>query len=385
MSEAPAFLPFAKPNLDQAAIDEVVESLQSGWITTGPKVKKFEAMLQDYCQAPHALALNSGTAGLHCALLALDIKSGDEVITTPMTFAATVNTIAMVGAKPVLIDIDRGTRNLDLNLIEQAITPKTKAIMPVHFAGLPVDCDKLYAIAKKHNLRVIEDGAHAIGAAYKGKRLGSFGDIQMFSFHPNKNMTTGEGGAVITRDQAIAEKITCWRFHGIDREAWNRFGKSGSQNYAVIAPGYKYNMLDIQAALGLHQLPKLDDFIAARTQWVQRYIDVLNDWPEFELPSDVDYQHTHAWHLFQPALTDAAPLQRDTFMQAMKEQGIGTGYHYQAVHAFPYYQETFNYKWGDFPHAEYISDRIVSLPLFPQMQEQEFERIINAMKTVFKK
>jgi dTDP-4-amino-4,6-dideoxygalactose transaminase len=382
---ATTFLPFAKPCLDQAAIDEVVESLQSGWMTTGPKVKKFETMLQDYCQAPHALALNSGTAGLHCALLAMGIKAGDEVITTPMTFAATANTIAMLGAKPVFVDIDRDTRNINLELIEPAITEKTKAIMPVHFAGLPVDCDKLYAIAKKHHLRVIEDGAHAIGAEYKGKRLGSFGDVQMFSFHPNKNMTTGEGGAIIARDQALAEQIARLRFHGIDREAWNRFGKSGSQHYAVVAPGFKYNMLDMQAALGIHQLPKLDEFIKARTKWVQRYIETLKGWSEFELPVKPDYEHLHAWHLFQPVLSDASKLDRDAFMQAMKEQNIGTGYHYQALHAFPYYQEAFAYRWGQFPEAEYVSDRIVSLPLFPQMQEQEFTRVVDAMNKVFKK
>jgi len=250
------FLPFAKPCLDQATIDEVVESLKSGWLTTGPKVKKFEEQLKTYCTAPHALALNSGTAGLHLALLAMGVGPGDEVITTTFTFAATVNTIVHVGATPVLVDIDE-TLNIDLDQVEAAITPKTKVIVPVHFAGLPVDCDKLYAIAAKHGLRVLEDGAHAIGAAFKSKKIGSFGDTVMFSFHPNKNITTGEGGAIITHDDKIAQEISTLRFHGIDREAWNRFAKSGSHHYDLIAPGYKYNMLDLQAALGI-QYPMSD-------------------------------------------------------------------------------------------------------------------------------
>ena len=231
------FLPFSRPSISREAIDEVVACLESGWITTGPRVKKFEDDLKAYVSAPHALTLSSATAGLHLVLTALELKPGDEVITTPMTFAATLNTIVLAGGKPVLVDVDPGTYNIDINRIEQVITSRTRAIMPVHFAGLPADLDPLYAIAKKHGLRVVEDAAHAIGTEYKGRRIGSFGDVQVFSFHPNKNMTTGEGGCVVTRDNKMAEAVALLRFHGMDREAWNRFGKKGSQHYEIITPG----------------------------------------------------------------------------------------------------------------------------------------------------
>src|SRR5512135_3553225 len=285
------FLPFSRPSISREAIDEVVACLESGWITTGPRVKKFEEELRRYFNAPHALALSSATAGLHLALAALELKPGDEVITTPMTFAATLNTIVLTGGTPVLVDVEPGTYNMDVARIEKAVTSRTRAIMPVHFAGLPVDLDPLYEIANRHNLRVIEDAAHAIGTEYKGKRVGAFGDIQVFSFHPNKNMTTGEGGSVVTRDDRIAEAVALLRFHGMDREAWNRFGKKGSQHYEIIAPGYKYNMMDIQAALGLHQLKQLDGFIRRRTELALRYQKLLNDRPQWSLPSAPFYSH----------------------------------------------------------------------------------------------
>src|SRR5580658_4635088 len=252
MSEV--FLPFSKPTINQEAIDEVVACLESGWITTGPRVAKFTEELQTYLSAAFVLPLASATAGLHLTLVALHLQAGDEVITTPLTFAATLNTIVLAGAKPVLVDIDPQTLNMDINLLEAAITPRTRVIMPVHFAGLPVDLDPLYDLADKHGLRVVEDAAHAIGTEYKGKRIGSFGDTQVFSFHPNKNITTGEGGCVATTDANLAEQIARLRFHGIDRQAWNRYGKSGSQDYEIVLPGYKSNMMDIQAAIGIHQL-----------------------------------------------------------------------------------------------------------------------------------
>jgi len=225
------FLPFARPSISRAAIDEVVACLESGWITTGPRVQKFEQALKQYLGAPHALALSSATAGLHLALLAIDLKPGEEVITTPMTFAATLNTIVLAGGTPVLIDVEPHTYNMDVNQLERRINARTRAIMPVHFAGLPVDLDPLYAVAQKHGLRVIEDAAHAIGTEYKSRRIGGFGDTQVFSFHPNKNITTGEGGAITTRDEQYAARLALLRFHGMDREAWNRFGKTGSQHY----------------------------------------------------------------------------------------------------------------------------------------------------------
>jgi len=380
------FLPFSRPTIDQATIDEVVACLKSGWITTGPRVKQFEEDLKAYFGAPHALALTSATAGLHLVLEALKLQPGDEVITTPMTFAATLNTIVLAGGKPVLVDAEPGTYNMDITKVEKAITRRSRAIMPVHFAGLPVDLDPLYALAKKHNLRVIEDAAHAIGTEYKGKRIGSFGDIQVFSFHPNKNMTTGEGGCVVTRDDRMASDIALLRFHGMDREAWSRFGKKGSQHYEIIAPGYKYNMMDIQAAIGLHQLKQLDGFISRRAELVKRYQKMLAGWEQWTLPARPGYAHLHAWHLYTPLINpEAAGMDRDAFMQGMKDRNIGTGLHYRAVHLYPYYREQFGFKQGDFPNAETISDRIVSLPLFPNMTDADHERVIAAMSDLFRR
>jgi dTDP-4-amino-4,6-dideoxygalactose transaminase len=379
------FLPFSRPSISQAAIDEVVTCLKSGWITTGPRVRQFEDDLKTYLGAPLVLALTSATAGLHLVLTALKLKPGDEVITTPMTFAATLNTIVLAGGRPVLVDVEPGTYNMDVAKIEKAVTKHTRAIMPVHFAGLPVDLDPLYDIAKKHNLRVIEDAAHAIGTEYKSRRIGSFGDIQVFSFHPNKNMTTGEGGCVATRDEKLASDVALLRFHGMDREAWNRFGKKGSQHYEIITPGYKYNMMDIQAALGLHQLKQLDGFIERRTVLALRYQKVLADWPQWTLTSAPSYPHLHAWHLYTPLINpDVSKMDRDAFMQGMKERNIGTGLHYRAVHLYPYYRDQFGFKRGDFPNAESISDRIVSLPLFPAMTDADQNRVIAAMKDLFR-
>ncbi len=378
------FLPFSRPSISREAIDEVVACLESGWITTGPRVKKFEEELRRYFNAPHALALSSATAGLHLALAALELKPGDEVITTPMTFAATLNTIVLTGGTPVLVDVEPDTYNMDVAKLAGAVTKRTRAILPVHFAGLPVDLDPLYALADKHGLRVIEDAAHAIGTEYKGKRIGGFGDTQVFSFHPNKNITTGEGGCVVTRDDALAEKIALLRFHGMDREAWNRFGKTGSPHYEIIIPGYKYNMMDIQAALGLHQLPALDGFIRRRTELALRYQERLADWLQWTRPGAPKYAHRHAWHLYAPLINPrAAGMDRDTFMQRMKEHNIGTGLHYRAVHLYPYYREHFGFKPGDFPNAESIGERIVSLPLFPGMRDADQDRVIAAMAGLF--
>ena len=378
------FLPFARPSISRAAIDEVVACLESGWITTGPRVQKFEQALREYLGAPQALALSSATAGLHLALVALDLKPGDEVITTPMTFAATLNTIVLAGGTPVLVDVEPQTYNMDVTQIARCINARTRAILPVHFAGLPVDLDPLYAKAEEHGLRVIEDAAHAIGTEYKSRRIGGFGDTQVFSFHPNKNITTGEGGAITTRDQEYAARMALLRFHGMDREAWNRFGKTGSQHYEIVEPGYKYNMMDIQAALGLHQLPALDGFIRRRTALAERYQRLLADWPQWSLPRSPSYAHRHAWHLYTPLINPVtAGCDRDGFMQAMKERNIGTGLHYRAVHLYPYYRERFGFKPGDFPVAESIGDRIVSLPLFPTMTEAEQDRVVAAMRDIF--
>jgi len=378
------FLPFSRPSISRAAIDEVVACLESGWITTGPRVAQFTENLKEYLGAPHVLPIASATAGLHIALLALNFQPGDEVITTPLTFAATLNMIVLAGAKPVLVDIDPATLNMDMNRLQDAVTDKTRLIMPVHFAGLPVDLDPLYQLAEQRGIRVIEDAAHAIGTEYKGKRIGSFGDTQVFSFHPNKNMTTGEGGCIATRDDELARKMGLLRFHGMDREAWNRFGKSGSQDYQIVLPGFKYNMMDIQAALGLHQLRDLEGFIERRTELVNRYQEVLADWPQFTLPSEPGFSHRHAWHLYTPLVNEMeAKMNRDEFMARMKEKNVGTGLHYRAAHLYPYYREEFGFAPGDFPHAEDAGERIVSLPLFPSMTDAEHDRVIDVMYSIF--
>ncbi len=371
------FLTFAKPCLSEETYRDVEAVLRSGWLTTGPKVAQFEKDLSAYFGGRQARAISSATAGLQLALLAIGLREGDEVITTPLTFVATLNTIVQAGGKPVLIDIDPNTRNMDMSLLEAAITPRTRAIVPVHFAGLPVDLDTLYATAKKHNLRVIEDCAHAIGAEYNGQKIGGFGDIQVMSFHPNKNMTTGEGGAVITDDKDVLQKIERLRFHGIDREAFNRFSKSGSQHYDVVTPGFKYNMMDIQAAIGLRQLPMLDGFIDSRTQLVKQYRERLASLEKIFLPADPAYAHKHAWHL----LTVLVP-ERDTFIEKMKEKNIGIGMHYVCAHLFTFYRETYGFKQGDFPHAENVGARICSLPLFPTMTQSELDRVVDAVQEV---
>jgi dTDP-4-amino-4,6-dideoxygalactose transaminase len=380
------FLPFSRPSISQAAIDEVLDCLRSGWLTTGPRVAKFEAALKDYLGAPHVLALSSATAGLHLALLALKLQPGDEVITTPLTFAATLNTIVLAGGRPVLVDVDPATYNLDVTKVADAMTPRTRAIVPVHFAGLPVDLEPLYALAGEEDIRIIEDAAHAIGAEYQGRRIGSFGDTQVFSFHPNKNMTTGEGGAVATRDEVLAKQVALLRFHGIDRDAWNRFGKKGAQDYEVVTAGYKYNMMDLQAALGLHQLTELDGFIVQRTTLAERYQTLLKGWAQWTCPGTPAYPHRHAWHLYSPLINpEAAGMDRAAFIRAMQERQIGTGLHYRAAHLYPYYRKTFGFAPGDCPHAESIAGRIISLPLFPAMTERDQDRVMEAMAQTFKR
>jgi dTDP-4-amino-4,6-dideoxygalactose transaminase len=379
------FLPFARPTISDAALAEVKACLESGWITTGPRVQEFEQMLADYHGGRRALCLSSATAGLHVALLALKLEKGDEVITTPLTFAATLNTIVLAGGTPVLVDIDPATLNMDIHKLEAAITPHTRALMPVHFAGLPVDLDAHYALAEKHTLRVVEDCAHAIGAEYKGRRIGSFGDIQVMSFHPNKNMTTGEGGAVITDDKDVIEAVERLRFHGIDRNAFNRFGKGGSQVYDIALPGFKYNMMDMQAALGIHQLPELQSFNAARTKLAMRYYKLLHGWEELCLPAGPAYAHHHAWHLFAVRLTGRAGVSRDEFIERMKEANIGVGLHYKAVHGFSWYREQYGWKPEDFPEAWQAGESICSLPLFPMLTEEMQDRVVAAMRKIFKK
>ncbi len=379
------FLPFAKPTITDKELNEVRDCLESGWLTTGPRVEKFEAALKAYFGRDHVMTVSSATAGLHLALLTLNLQPGDEVITTAMTFVATLNTIEHAGGRPVLVDIDPNTYNMDLNQVERAITPRTKAIMPVHYAGAPVDLDDLYALADKHNLTVIEDCAHAIGTECKGKRLGSTGHIQVFSFHPNKNMTTGEGGCIVSHTKEALDHMKIFRFHGISKDSFNRFAKDGSPFYDVVAPGFKYNMMDIQAALGIHQLAALDGFIDRRNVLARQYHAAFKDWDVFTLPQGPDFDHLHAWHLYIPLLNaDKSPVSRDTLLARIKDYNIGLGFHYQACHLFTYYKNAYGYKEGDFPHAENFAQRAMSLPLFPTMTDADQQDVIDALQIILK-
>jgi dTDP-4-amino-4,6-dideoxygalactose transaminase len=377
------FLPFSAPTIEDAEINEVVDSLKSGWITTGPKVKRFEEAFKEYVNSPTAIALSSATAGLHLTLLALKIQPGDEIITTPMTFASTVSMIILCGAKPVLVDIEPGTLNIDVSKIREKITPRTKAVIPVHFAGQSCDMDPLFALAAEFGLIVIEDAAHAAGTEYKGKRIGSFNTISIFSFHPNKNITTGEGGIVCTQDESLAELIAMLRFHGHSREAFKNFPANTTANYDILMAGFKYNMMDIQAAIGIHQLPKLDRFIDSRTEIANYYNQELAAIAELSLPSLAPYQQRHAWHLYTPLVRiEELNINRDRFMEELKKLNIGTGLHYKAIHRHAYYKETIGVSDADLPVAGYVSDRILSLPLFPTMTMDDAADVVETLKTV---
>ncbi|BDV44072.1 spore coat protein [Geotalea uraniireducens] len=377
------FLPFSTPTIDEEEISEVVDSLRSGWITTGPKVKRFEEEFKAYVGAPFAIPLSSATAGLHLTLLALGIGPGDEVITTPLTFASTVSMVILVGATPVLADIEPGTLNIDPVKIREKITPRTKALIPVHFAGQSCDLDPIFAIAREFGLQVIEDAAHAIGTEYKGRKIGTFDSISIFSFHPNKNITTGEGGMVCTKDETLAEEISLLKFHGMSREAWKRFSAAGTPNYDILLPGFKYNMMDIQAAIGIHQLPKLDGFIARRTEIADFYTREFADVAELALPAYAPYEQRHAWHLYTPLVRiELLTIDRDRFMAELKARNIGTGLHYKAIHHHEYYRKVMPVPAGSLPNADYASERILSLPLFPKMTLDDARDVVAAVKDV---
>ena len=377
------FLPFSTPTIEDAEINEVVDSLRSGWITTGPKVKRFEEAFKTYVGAPYAVPLTSATAGLHLTLLALKIKEGDEIITTPMTFASTVSMIILCGGTPVLADIEPGTLNIDVAKVRDKITPRTRVIIPVHFAGQACDMDPLFVLAKEHNLTIIEDAAHAAGTEYRGRKIGSFDSISIFSFHPNKNITTGEGGMVCTRDENLAEEISLMKFHGMSREAWKRFAASGTPNYDILLPGFKYNMMDIQAALGIHQLPKLDGFIDKRKEIAEFYNRELANIEELVLPKYAPYEQRHAWHLYTPLVRiEKLTIDRDRFMEELKKHNIGTGLHYKAIHHHAWYRENLPAADSELPNASYASERILSLPLFPKMSMDDAQDVVDAIKAV---
>ncbi|MBU1356581.1 MAG: DegT/DnrJ/EryC1/StrS family aminotransferase [Candidatus Edwardsbacteria bacterium] len=375
-------LPFSPPDIGQEEIDEVVDSLRSGWITTGPKIARFEQALGGYLGCENVIALNSATAGLFLCLKVLGIGPGDEVITTPYTFAATVNVILHAGAVPVLADVCRDDFNIDPAQIERAVTPKTRAVIPVHFAGRSCDMDAIGAIAKRHDLAVIEDAAHAIGAEYQGQKIGSISRFTVFSFHAVKNVTTGEGGAITTNDSGMADRLRTMALHGMNKDAWKRFAPGGKWQYDIVTPGYKYNMMDLQAALGIHQLRKLDGNLIKRKNIVDQYRNGLSGISQIALPGD-SADGRHCWHLF-PLLIDFAKLKigRDRFIELLLQENISSNVHYLPVHLFSYYQEQMGFKPGDFPVAEDLSAREITLPLYTRLTPDDVDDVIFAVRKI---
>jgi dTDP-4-amino-4,6-dideoxygalactose transaminase len=375
------FLPFSRPSIGEAEINKVVTCLKSGWITTGALCKEFEDNFCKLTNALQAIALNSATAGMHLTLTALGIGKGDEVITPSMTFASTINMIALLGATPVFVDIDYGTLNINADLIEKSITAKTKAIIPVHFAGVPADMDKINRIAQKHNLIVIEDAAHAVGTYYNGVHAGGFGHIAIFSFHPIKNITTGEGGMITLSDAELEKKLRMLRFHGIERDAWKRYGKGGNPSYDIAQPGYKYNLPDMLAALGVVQLDRLQEFNTRRSKLAKLYLEGLSGISGIELPQLPDYDHTHAWHLF---VIKNLKLNRDEFMSKLAEYNIGYGLHFPATHTLSYVKERYPVVADSLSETNRAADKILSLPLFPDMLEEDVQYVCSAIKEIMK-
>jgi dTDP-4-amino-4,6-dideoxygalactose transaminase len=372
-----SFLPFALPDIGDEEIAEVVATIRSGWITSGPKTKQFEAEFANFLgEGVEAIAVNSATAGLHLALEACGIKEGDEVITTPYTFTATAEVIRYLGAHPVFVDINPDTFNIDPQKIEEKITNKTRAIIPVHFAGLPCEMDEILRIARKHNLKVIEDAAHALPAKYKNKLVGTLeSDVTVFSFYANKTITTGEGGMIVTRNPEIAERCRTMRLHGIKRD------ESFSWKYEVVDQGFKYNLTDIASSIGIHQLKKANRFQEIREMMALRYLDVFQGLPLI-MPSEAQEGDFHAWHLFVIRLTDEVKISRDDFISKMARSGIGCSVHFIPLHLQPYWKNTYKLKDSDFPNALKNYSRAVSLPLYTKMRDVDQERVINSVKKI---
>ena len=381
-AKRPDFLPFSRPTIRQVEIDEVVDSLRSGWITTGPKAERFERDFAAYAGFPYVLALSSATAGQHIGLIALGLQPGDEVITTPMTWASTVSMIEVAGATPVYVDIHRDTLQIDERQLEAAVTSRTVGIIPVHYAGAPADVDAILAVARRHGLWVFEDAAHGVGCLYKGTHVGCFDRLGVFSFHPIKNITTGEGGMLVTRDEALAGKLKALRFHGLEKQAWNRYAEGGTPQVEIVLPGFKYNFMDLQAALGIHQLASVGEFNDRRRALAARYDTLLADVPEVEPLGVPAYDHFHTRHLYVVKVLEAARMTRDEFIAALRERNVGTGIHFRAVHTQPYYAGKYPQWVGALPVAEWVSERLCSIPLFPLMTDGDPGYVVDAIKDV---
>ncbi|KAF1678102.1 DegT/DnrJ/EryC1/StrS family aminotransferase [Bacillus sp. SKDU12] len=379
------FLPYSLPLIGKEEIQEVTETLESGWLSKGPKVQQFEKEFAVFVGAKHAVALNSCTAALFLALKARGIGPGDEVITSPLTFSSTANTIIHTGAAPVFADIDENTLNIDPAKIEAAITPQTKAVVPVHFGGQSCDMDAILAIAQKHGLFVLEDAAHAVYTTYKQRMIGSIGDATAFSFYATKNLATGEGGMLTTDDEKLADHIRVMSLHGMSKAAWNRYSSKGSWYYEVELPGYKMNMFDLQAALGLHQLKRLDDMQKRREEIAGCYQAAFQQIPGLITPFVHDAGR-HAWHLYVLQVDEKqAGVTRDEMIMALKDEyNIGASVHFIPVHIHPYYQKQFGFKEADFPIAMNYYKRTLSLPLYPSMSDEDVHDVIEAVRAIVK-
>ena len=385
------FLPYALPLIGEEEITEVVDSLRSGWITTGPKTKKFEALCSTYLKSNNAIAVNSCTAGLHIALKALGVGPGDEVILPTLTFCATANVVVHLGATPVFIDVGE-----DFNIlpeeIESHISSKTKAIIPVHYGGQACDLEAIYKLGQKYSIPIVEDAAHAIGSTYKGLKIGcdqlsppGIKRITVFSFYATKNMTTGEGGLISTPDDGLAERIRILSLHGMSRDAWKRYTSAGSWYYEVVEAGYKYNMTDIQASIGIHQLAKLDSFINKRQELANIYNKGLSQLPNITIPVRKTNRN-HIYHLYVIRLNRGKfSINRSEFIEKLKEFNIGTSVHFIPVHLHPFYKQTFGYKAGNLQNAESLYDQIISLPLYPLMEEEDANYVISVIDNLYKK
>lgn len=381
---SPPFLVFAAPDIHDAEVAEVEACLRSGWLGTGPRVAQFEQDFAAYkgTTATHVAAVNSCTAALHVSMVAAGLESGSEVITTPLTFCATVNAIIHAGLSPVLADVDPRTQNIDPDAIEAAITPRTRAILPVHFAGRPCDMERIMSIADKHKLVVIEDCAHAIETEYHGQKAGTFGDFGCFSFYVTKNVVTGEGGMILGRDEALIARARMLALHGMSKDAWHRYGDAGYKHYQVVECGFKYNMMDMQAAIGIHQLARVESGWKRRQAIWTRYQQAFADLPII-LPADTEADTRHAYHLYTIQIDESCcGTARDVFLDRMTAAGIGVGVHYLSVPEHPYFQRQFGWLPEQWPNATKIGQQTVSLPLSPKLTDEDVARVIVGVRTI---
>ena len=378
------YLVFGQPLIEEAEIEEVVKSLRAAWLGTGPKVAKFEKLVAKYKRVPHAVAVNSCTAGLHLGCVALGIGPGDEVIAPAMTFCATINSIVHTGAKPVLVDVERDTFNINPEQVRRAISPRTKAIIPVHFAGRACKMDLLLSLAREHNLKIIEDCAHAIETEYRGRKAGTIGDCGVLSFYSTKNVVTGEGGMVLTTDGDLAKRVKILALHGMSQDAWKRFSDDGYKHYEVVDFGFKYNMMDLQAAIGIHQMLRVSTYWQHRLRIWKRYNKAFSNLP-IAIPAPFDTDSKHGLHLYTILIDERkAGVTRDAFISALHRRNIGTGVHYRSIPTHPVYQQNFGWKAENYPNANEIGRLTLSLPLSAKLSDEDVDDVINAVRDVLK-